>query len=346
MLRNSRWLVLLAAFAATALNADIRTARVERAPLEETIRLDGRIEAVQQSTVSARTAGTVIRLPFDVDDSVSAGELIVQLDDKRQQAGVEQARAARAEARANLEDANQRFARIQSVFERGLASQQELDQARNNRAAAKARLERTNAALTNAREELGDTRITAPYSGIVTERHVEIGESVQPGQPLISGLSREKLRVLTHVPQPYANHARQQGHAMVTLPDGRQLATGPITFYPYADPQTHSFRLRLPVTDDSGSLYPGMLVKVTLPVGSRSALWVPKDAVFHRGEMRAVFVLTDHNQPRLRPIRTGIEHNGRIEVLAGLTEGEPVATRPQNLFGSDALNLPDEADDE
>ena len=87
--------------------------------------------------------------------------------------------------------------------------------------------------------------MVAPYGGIVTERHVEIGESVNPGQPLLSGLSLEQLRVVVDLPQQYADIARSEKQATVTLSDGRVLDTGQMTFYPYANPQTHTFRLRM-----------------------------------------------------------------------------------------------------
>lgn len=311
---------------------------VERRSFQETVHLDGVIEAVQQSTVSAQTSGTVQSLPFDVDDSVAAGELIVQLEDSEQRSRLRQAQAGLEEAEAALSDATQRFERIEAVHERGLVSRQEFDQALNNLAAARARVERAKGAVSEAREQLSYTRVVAPYGGILTERHVEVGESVNPGQPLLSGLSLEQLRVVVDLPQKYAEQARTERQAKVTLADGRVLETGKMTFYPYADPQTHTFRLRMRLSEPNGSLFPGMLVKVGVPVASREALWVPASSLIQRSELRAVFVLDDQDQPRLRQVRTGVRDNGRLEILAGLSEGERVVTNPSELVGSDRLN--------
>ncbi|MDX1598528.1 MAG: efflux transporter periplasmic adaptor subunit, partial [Marinobacter sp.] len=120
--------------------------------------------------------------------------------------------------------------------------------------------------------------------------------------------------------------------------DGRVLETGEMTFYPYADPQTHTFRLRMRLSEPNGSLFPGMLVKVGVPVASREALWVPASSLIQRSELRAVFVLDDQDQPRLRQVRTGVRDNGWLEILAGLSEGERVVTNPSELVGSDRLN--------
>lgn len=304
---------------------------VQRQALEEHLLLDGVIEAVQQSTVSAQTSGRVTALPFDVDDSVPAGALIVQLEDSEQQARFSQAQAGLAEARAGLVDARQQFSRTQSLHERKLIANQALDQARNQLNAAQARLARAEAAKAEAQQQLDYTRITAPYGGILIKRHVELGESVNPGQPLLTGLSLEHLRVVVDLPQQYAGLARQQRRARVTLQDGNELETGDMTFYPYADPATHTFRLRMPLTEPDGRLYPGMLVKVSVPVETREALWIPARSVLHRSELRAVFVLDENNLPRLRQVRTGISNGEMIEVLAGLQVGERIATQPLNL---------------
>ena len=332
-------LALLSAMAqAQSSERALMSKAVERSMLQETVHLDGVIEAVQQSTVSAQTSGTVRSLPFDVDDSVAAGDLIVQLEDSEQRSRLRQAEAGLEEAEAALADAGQRFERIEAVHERGLVSRQEFDQARNNLAAARARVERARASVSEAQEQLSYTRVLAPYGGILTERHVEVGEAVNPGQPLLSGLSLEQLRVVVDLPQKYAELARMERQAQVTLADGRVLETGEMTFYPYADPQTHTFRLRMRLSEPNGSLFPGMLVKVSVPVASRETLWIPFSSLIQRSELRAVFVLDDQDQPRLRQVRTGVRDNGRLEILAGLSEGERVVTNPSVLVGSERLN--------
>jgi RND family efflux transporter MFP subunit len=322
---------------------DLQATPVTRAPFNETVHLDGLIEAVQQSTVSAQTSGTVVELPFDVDDSVAAGDLIVRLEDSEQQSRLRQAQAGLEEARSGLQDARQQYTRIEAIHERGLVSRQEFDQARNNLSAARARVERAEASVAEAQKQLDYTRIIAPYGGILTERHVELGESVSPGQPLLSGLSLEQLRVVVDLPQKYADLARSERQATVTLADGRVLETGKLTFYPYANPETHTFRLRLRLNEPNGSLFPGMLVKVSVPVASREALWVPASALIQRSELRAVFVLDSQDQPRLRQVRLGARENDRLEVLAGLSEGERVVTNPDTLVGSERLSLSENA---
>lgn len=309
---------------------------VERGPLIERLRLDGVIEAVQQSTVSAQTSGTVVEIPFDVDDVVDAGDVIARLDDTEQRARFNQARADQAEAESSLDDAERQFNRIESLRERGVATQAEFDNARNALAAARARLARAEAAVAEAQEQLDYTRITAPYSGIVTRRHVELGEAVAPGSALLSGFSLEELRVVVSIPQQFAELARRERQAEVSLDDGRVLSTGRMTFFPYADPATHTFRLRMELTEPDGTLFPGMLVRVGIPVSEREVLLIPEASLFRRGELRAVYVLDEGDRPRLRQVRIGSRADGDLEVLAGLDAGERIAADPKRVFDQTA----------
>lgn len=310
-------------------------ATVEREPRTDTVRLDGTIEAVRQSTVSAQTAGTIVELPFDVDDVVEAGALIARLEDTEQRARLEQAQANLAEARASLEDARQQFRRIEPLAERGVASQADLDQARNALNAARARVSRSESAMTEAREQLDYTRVSAPYAGVITARHVEIGESVRPGQPLLSGFALAPLRAVASVPQRFVDALRGNPDLHVELDSGRALATGRVVRFPFAGAPGHGVTIRIALDERADGIYPGQMVRVLLPISQGDALWIPADSLLRRSELRAVFVRGADGQPRLRQVRVGARQGDRFEVLAGLAEGEAVALDPESLFARD-----------
>lgn len=317
---------------APAQSTGIEWIPVERAVLVEKVRLDGSVEAVQESTVSAQTAGTIMELPFDVDDRVEQGSLIARLDDTEQRTRLRQAEGNREEAEASLLDARQQFERVEALYQRDVVSRSDFDQARNRLDAAQARFVRAEAAVAEAREQLDYTRVEAPYSGMVSERHVEIGESVRPGQPLLSGFSLDELRVVVGVPQRYVEHARDGSRLTVSLDHGRVLPVTRITVFPFADAQSHSFRVRLYLQERADGIAPGMLVRVDLAANEREALWIPVESLLQRGELRAVFVRDEQGQPRLRQVRVGVRENGRLEILAGLDADDAVAARPIALF--------------
>ncbi|MEE4303977.1 MAG: efflux RND transporter periplasmic adaptor subunit [Wenzhouxiangella sp.] len=333
---NSRFLMLAAAvIGATALSAPseaVEWAPVERESLVESVRLDGMVEAVQESTVSAQTAGTIVELPYDVDDIVESGTLIARLEDTEQRARLQQAEANLEEAQASLEDAQQRYARIEPLAERGVASQSDLDQARNALNAARARVTRAQSGVEEAREQLDYTRITAPYGGVITARHVELGESVRPGQALMSGFALDPLRVVVSVPQRYIDLVDDESDLRVILDDGREMTIGKITRFPFADSPGHGVTVRITFQNGKMDVYPGQLVRVMLPVERREALWIPADSLLRRSELRAVFVRDESGPPRLRQVRIGAREGDRLEVLSGLSEGEEVALDPEAIF--------------
>jgi len=317
---------------ATAQPEDIDWLAVERAALVEKVRLDGSVEAVRESTVSAQTAGTIMALPFDVDDRVEQGALIARLEDTEQRSRLRQAESNLEEAEASLLDARQQFERIESLYQRDVASRSDFDEARNRLDGARARLARAEAAVAEAREELNYTRVEAPYTGVVTQRHVEIGESVRPGQPLLSGFSLDELRVVVGVPQRYVEHARNPSRLTVFTDNGRRLPVTRITVFPFADTESHNVRVRLYLEERADGIVPGMLVRVDLSAGQREALWIPAESLLKRGELRAVFVRDGQGKPRLRQVRVGVRENGRLEILAGLDGDDAVAARPNALF--------------
>jgi len=335
---KARFLLIAAAAWAAAWTdpaGAVEWAAVERAELVESVRLDGTVEAVQQSTVSAQTAGTIVELPYDVDDLVEAGALIARLEDTEQRARLEQARANLQEAEASLEDARQQYERIEPLAERGVASQSDLDQARNALSAARARVSRTRSGVEEARQQLEYTRITAPYGGVITARHVEIGESVRPGQPLLSGFALDPLRAVVSVPQRYIDRVDDKRDLRVVLDSGRELTIGRITRFPFADSPGHGVTVRITFDNGDMGVYPGQLVRVMLPIERREALWIPAESLLRRSELRAVFVRDDSGKPRLRQVRIGAREGDRLEVLSGLSEGEQVARDPEALFARD-----------
>ena len=297
----------------------------QRAPLEHFV--DGTIEAVNQATVSAQTAGRITDILFDVNDVVPAGAVIIRLKGNEQRAGLKSAQAALTEATARNAEASTTYQRIAELFQRRVVSKAQLDQATANRDAAAARLVAAEAGLSNAREGVGYTEIRAPYAGVVTKRLVEVGESVSPGTPLMMGLSLKDLRVDTNVPQSIAMQVRRLKKAAVYVGNQRIEATK-ITIFPEAATPSSTFRARLDLPPDALDLAPGMYVKVGLVVGEADRLLVPVSSLIERSEVTGVYVIDSQGLASLRYVRPGHRFGENVEVLAGLAAGERIALDP------------------
>ncbi len=251
-------------------DAGLATASAEYRTVPREYRLDGVVEAVNRTTVSAQTQGQVQEILFDVDDYVEKDTVVARIKDTEHRARVAQAAADMKSAAAQLEQAREEHSRVKGLYEKRNVSDSTMDKATADLASAQAALEAATARLEQAQEQLEYTQVRAPYSGIVTHRHVQVGEITSPGQPVMSGISLEELRVIVDVPQSVIPAVRGGGTARVYLPDGKTIETTAITIFPFADMDSNTFKVRVDLPVATRALFPGMYVKTGFVVGERS----------------------------------------------------------------------------
>jgi len=319
MHRRVAWgLALLGLVSGAAAGESPDTVPVTRADLPHVYRLDGVAEAISRSTVSAQTSGRVLEVNFDVDDFVRQGE----------QAGVRQAEANLRAAAAGRQDAEAEYTRVKGAFDRQAVPKADMDKATAGLKQARAAEQAAEATLHKAREEAGYTRVKAPYNGIVTERLVEVGETVQPGTRLMSGLSLDSMRIAVDVPQNLIASIRSEGKAQAQI-NGRWVMAEDVTVFPVADPRSDTFKVRLQLPEGIEGVFPGMYVKVGFVAGSQPSLVIPLSTVVLRSEVVGVYVVSDEGRVYFRHVRLGSPAGpDHVSVLSGLDEGEQVATDP------------------
>lgn len=297
--------------------AELATAEVRNVHTPQERVLDAVIEAIKQATVSAQTSGRVIEINYDVDDYVEKGSILLRFRDKEQRARFDA-------AQANFEEAQSDYNRTTELFEKKLVAKAMLDK-------AEARLKAARAERDQAKENLEHTQVRAPYSGIVVQRHIEIGETAAVGQKLFTGLSLESLRATVNVPQDIINiiRSKQQARLILDRDSGKSVTAESLTISPYADPVTHTFTVRVNMPAGDYQIYPGMFVKVAFVLGEIQQLVVPASAVSQRSEVSAVYVVDDKQRVHYRQVRVGRRLDEELVViLAGLKEGERVALEP------------------
>ncbi len=319
--------VPLQATGAQSSSVPLDTVAVKRATITREISFDGVLQAVNESTVAAQTSGRVETVNFDVGDYVKQGEVIVRLRAEEQQARLDSAEAAVMEARAHLAEAELNYNRTKEIADRGLVAKSTLDAATAALKSARARLDVALAGVKQAREGTKYTEVRAPFSGYVVKRDIEVGETTVVGQPLMTGLSLDQLRVLVDIPQSDIEPLRKKGEARIILPDGSSLRATHLRFPPDADPTTHTFRVLVMLPDGSHGVYPGMLVKVAFAAGEHQSLLVPAAAVVRRSEVTAIYVVSGNGRISFRYVRVGTPTpDGEVPILAGVDDGEKVAT--------------------
>lgn len=310
---------------------------VQQVTVPQWLELSAQVEAVAQGTVSAQTSGRIVELPFDVNDLVPQGAVIVRFTDTEQQARLRQAQAAVRETQSRFDEQQKELVRVRDIHSKGLVAKAALDLAQANYNSAKARLDQATAAAAEAKEQLEQTVVRAPYSGILQQRFVELGELAVPGKPLLRGLSLEQLRLVAQLPQRQYQAVQQSPAAELTLTDGSMisLSAPKLTIAPQANSQSHSFllRLQLPVADYSQyAMLPGSWVRLRLQQGEVSQLRIPASAVLWRGEVSSVYLqAAAANSLMLQPVRLQAVPGTAGEpdfyqVLAGLTAGQQIVS--------------------
>lgn len=310
--------------------ASLKVARVELREVDQTYVAEGVVEAVRQSTVAAQITGRIVQINFDVGDRVAKGQTILRIDEREVSQALAGSEAQVAQAQANLARAKAEYERTRLLFAQKFISQAALDKASADYKGAQAQVATTLAGAGQAATAKGFATVVAPYSGVVSARHVELGEMAIPGKALMTGFDPKGLRVVANIPQYKLNAITSNTEAIIEIPAFQQwIKAKAVTVLPISDPHTLSTKARLDLPEDLKGVFPGMFARAHFVVGRAMKLVVPTQAIIRRSEVTAVYVVDPAGSITLRQVRLG-EAAGKdgIEVLAGLKPGESIALEP------------------
>ncbi|HEX7829561.1 MAG TPA: efflux RND transporter periplasmic adaptor subunit [Thermoanaerobaculia bacterium] len=299
----------------------------------------GTVRSQTSSTLAANLVGTVVRVAVAEGDRVRAGDVLVEIDAREPRAQAERASAARDEseraiegAAANAQLAETTYRRFEALRQRGSASQQELDEARARRTSAQAELARltasrqgARAAVTQAAAVLDHSSVRAPMNGLVTARFVDPGAQAAPGIPLIAIEEERATRVDATVAEGISVVA---GARAVVEAGDQRLDARVVRVQPSVDSAARSALVKLEL---ARPLRAGTYVKVSFPIGERSAVVIPAASVVRHGQLTSVFVIGKDDVARMRLITIGATGGADVEVLSGLDAGETIASAPAGV---------------
>ncbi len=308
----------------------LKTVAVQYREVDQTYAAEGVVEAVKQSTVAAQISGRVVAVNFDVGDRVKKGQVIVRIDATEVNQAYAASQAQVAQADATLRNAKSQFDRTQRLVEQKFMSAAAMDKAQADFQAAKAQLAAAEAGSGQAAATKSYANVVAPYGGVVSARHVELGEMVLPGKPLMTGFDPSELRVTASMPQHQLDAVRKLARASVEFPAlNKRIDAARMSILPAADSQTHTTQVRLELPPGIEGLYPGMFARAHFAVGKVKKLLVPASAVAMRSEVAGAYVVADSGEIRFRQLRLGEPAaEQQVEVLAGLAPGEKLALDP------------------
>ncbi|MFN2330059.1 MAG: efflux RND transporter periplasmic adaptor subunit [Chromatocurvus sp.] len=284
----------------------------------------GSVQALERTVVSSRLLARVSRLLVRSGDVVEAGALLVALEDDDLTARMQQAREAVNSLQARLDEASRNLQRVTGMHERGLIADTDLDAAISAARTLEADLQRARRRVEESEAALSYAQVQAPIGGRVVERFVEPGDTVSPGQPMVSLYNPVSLRVEAWVRESLALSLAEGETLAVTIPALERQLEGTIEeIVPAADPGARAFMIRvhLPPAD---SLQPGMYARMQIPAGSAERLLIPQSRVRSIGQLDVLWV-QGVSGPERRFVRLGpVRGDNRVEVVAGLSAGDRV----------------------
>lgn len=331
----------------------VQIATVSSQQWPEVYEATGTVRARTATVLSSKVMAYVRQVAVQVGDRVREGQLLVTLDSQDLDTNVLRAQAAEAEvmsaipeadngmagAKANLDLAQSTFKRMEELASKKSISNQEFDEASARLKSAQAAYEMARAKRTQLDSKRAQvqqeiraanimrdyTRISAPFSGVVTAKSVEPGNLAAPGAPLLT-VEREGAYWLEASVEesrlPFVKVGQTVGIALEAL--DRRFAARVSEIVPSVDAASRAYivKIDLPAVPNLRS---GMFGRARFPLGARKVVAIPPQAMMERGQLQSVFVMED-GFARTRLVTIGERGRTAIEVLSGLSEGEKLVS--------------------
>jgi RND family efflux transporter MFP subunit len=365
--KASRWKAPLVLFATAALAASLFTAGavprlIHRRQLERTaaaaplpivnvstatagesnaeLVLPSSVEAQQSTPIYPRVNGYVKRILADIGASVKAGDLLAEIETPELDEQVNAAQAALAQARANLKIAQTTSTRWQELGRNRVVSPQEVDERQSALEARKADLAAAEANLERLERLRGFQKITAPFDGTITQRHIEVGQLVtgdlnDETRILYRIEQTQTLRAFINVPQSYyrlVGVGQDVELAFKEVP-GRTFAGKVVRTAGSLDANTRTLRTEIQVPNERAELVPGLFAEVKFKVQrDQPPITVPARALIIQTAGPQIATLSDDNHVMLATVVVGRDLGKTIELASGLPAGTRFVTNPNDTL--------------
>ena len=337
--------------------------KVMKKSLGRDITLSSELVPFQEIDVYAKESGYVKNLFVDYGTYVKAGQVMAILEIPELQAQLEQDQAEIKNAsnqviraqhevaryQAEYKALHLQYTRLNGVFQSqpGIVAQQEVDDAQGKDLAASSQVDAGQAALEAAQSQLAAakdkltrdqtifdySKITAPFSGVVTQRYANLGTLVQAGTnsstqaiPIVRLSQDDLFRLVIPVPESYVPYIRVGDPVDVRVPSLNRTFPGKVArFSVDVREDTRTMHTEVDVRNRDHVLVPGLYAEADLVLEHKEDIpTIPLQSVNHQGEKTTVYVVTANNRLEDRPVRLGIQTANDAEVVAGLHEGEMV----------------------
>lgn len=325
----------------------VKTFTIHPDTIEAYIEITGGLEAQQDAVVYSTISEELVEIRKPVGSTVRKNEIIAVQDNDLWNEMLNQAEAALASAKVRFQQIEQDYKRFERLYKEKAISQQQWDQIKANYQDAEAALRRAKAAYLQSKVQFQNTFIRAPFSGIVGSFNFDVGEMIPAGQPVARIVNNRMVKADLYIPDIFINRIHPGQTVVGEFPTypGEKF-TGAVTrIDPAIEPLSRTFRVVATFENGNQKLRPGMYGRFLIITDRHTdVLVIPDNAVLIRTVLKVnpetgqtytiphkfVFVVED-STAHIRPVKTGIESRGRIEIVEGLSGGEQVIVVGQKV---------------
>jgi multidrug efflux pump subunit AcrA (membrane-fusion protein) len=330
---------------------------------QDTLKVQGTVEARSFAMVSARIPGPIESIYVDEGDRVIQNETkLFQVDSLKLGKLVEIRKQELAIAKCALNEKKARFKQVKADLKKSKAdlerfrllwesnsiskddfekvqlkyqvSQASLEHAQTLIELSKETLNKAKLALSIAQKDLQDSTIYAPISGKVSMRLHEPGEMASPGRPILRIENTQKVEISAHLPARYYSKIKiGQTKAEIYQESTKVSATSVVFKSPTINPKLRTFEIKCFVPNAKKDLIPGMLADVNLIIETKKSIGVPRESLIQRQGRVVVFIAQKNNTARMETVTTGLTSNNWIEVTSdNIKQGEAIITQGHYLL--------------
>jgi RND family efflux transporter MFP subunit len=277
--------------------------------------------------------GNVTGVLVKPGEMVKKGDLIITLSSADLSAKMAQVEASITQAKSGFENAEKDYNRFKILFDKGSASEKELENITTHYEMAKAGLEAARQMENEVRAQFTYSNLRAPFDGVVANTFVKIGDMANPGMPLatIEGTSNYEAAVM--VTESQISKIKLGAEATVLVKSNNKTFKGEVKeVSPSAKNTGGQFLVKISLIDAEGVL-PGMFVNADIALEAANTVasspLVAKEAVIRNGQLTGIYALGVNDKAVLRWVRLGEEMEGKVEILSGMSENEKYIFKPE-----------------
>ena len=290
----------------------------------------GKIESENSANLSTRMMGYVTKVNVKVGQNVTAGQLLVSINNTDLQAKKAQVDASITQATAGFNNAKKDYDRFVNLFAQQSASQKELDDMTARYEMAKAGLEAAKQMRNEVMAQFSYSNITAPFSGTVTNTFIKEGDMANPGMPLVSIEGVSKMQVTAMVSESDISNVKNGMPVKINVKSINKEVAGKVSEVSLSAKNTGGqYLVKITLDKTDKQILSGMFVNVQFPVDKKenativksAVVMIPVSALVKQGQLTGIYTV-NNNVAILRWIRTGKSFGDQVEVLSGLSTDE------------------------